>query len=30
MKERMAEALKEVREMLGMHGGGVELIELTE
>ena len=30
MKEKIEEALKEVREMLAMHGGGVELIEVTE
>lgn len=29
MKEKIEEALKEVREMLAMHGGNVELIEVT-
>ena len=29
MKERIEEALKEVREMLAMHGGNVELIGVT-
>ena len=30
MKEKIEAALKEVRAMLAMHGGGVELIEVTE
>ncbi len=30
MKEKIEEALKEVREMLAMHGGNVELIEVTD
>ena len=30
MRDRIEEALKEVREMLVMHGGGVELTEVTE
>ncbi len=30
MKERIEEALKEVREMLAMHGGSVDLIEVTD
>lgn len=30
MKERIEEALKEVRKMLAMHGGSVELIGVTD
>jgi len=30
VKEKIEEALKEVREMLAMHGGNVELIEVTD
>jgi Fe-S cluster biogenesis protein NfuA len=30
VKERIEEALKEVREMLAMHGGSVELIGVTD
>lgn len=30
MKERIEEALKEVREMLALHGGSVELIGVTD